>query len=86
MPRKGFLSAYDAGRRFVTKQLYWSNKNEQYKVCPQSSQDEPIENVVFEAMEVNPYKTEEKRKDFLAGVTFQMESSARLQTRKMVYG
>jgi hypothetical protein len=61
MPRKGFVDAYTAGRRYAIKKL-----KEQREA--QGNGEQSPETVISLAMQENPYTGTSARVEFLAGV------------------
>lgn len=80
-----FKDARTAGRRFANQLINFSNKKDVYQAVPQGEQ-EPIENVVFEAMHANPYKSGKSRQDFIDGASEAVNQNARLQISQMNNG
>lgn len=69
-----FKGAYEKGTRFVYDQM----KTGQYDL-------NNLTDIIFLALQENPYKSVEVRNNFIQGVSDQVNWSGRMLTRRMVY-
>jgi hypothetical protein len=69
--KSGFLTAYEKGSMFVSRR---------------AANYENIEEVLFDAMKENPYKSAKSQKDFLEGATQRVNALARRRTSRQIYG